>query len=307
MVTEWVLSLYIMLSHIFIATAFLVFSPKKSIVMTSPPWLSWFHAFLRWSLQHPPFLIPPSLLSQQRNHEIFSRRSGDRASLGFVPGMNLDLLGMNWYLDRFVPVSSMVTFRVIILPWPMGNPSNCPIWSRGHCVLWSFYLWIGSAFSKPENIFELRLLPIPFRFGFKRGTRSAAKLPSDRSHWSFLIFPVNGVWLAPWPLQQAIGNSWKYFSRYFGWCSIPFDRELYFWNTSSAPPPLPPLQLQCVSECPIKAIWAWSLQCTRAQPDKTLCRPPCNNRLRHRVLLSTRSVNCSFFFKLKSEWRCMVT
>ena len=242
---------------------------------------------------------PPSLLFQQRDHEIFSRRSGDRASLGFVPGMNLDLLGMNWYLDRFVPVSSMVTFRVIILPWPMGNPSNCPIWSRGHCVLWSFYLWIGSAFSKPENIFELRLLPIPFRFGFKRGTRSAAKLPSDRSHWSFLIFPVNGVWLAPWPLQQAIGNSGKYFSRYFGWCSIPFDRELYFWNTSSAPPPLPPLQLQCVSECPIKAIWAWSLQCTRAKPDKTLCRPPCNNRLRHRVLLSTRSVNCSFF----SSWK----
>ena len=269
-----------MLCHIFIATVFLVFSPKKSIVMTSPPWLSWFHAFLRWSLQHPPFLIPPSLLSQQRDHEIFSRRSGDRASLGFVPGMNLDLLGMNWYLDRFVPVSSMVTFRVIILPWPMGNPSNCPIWSRGHCVLWSFYLWIGSAFSNPENIFELRLLPIPFRFGFKRGTRSAAKLPSDRSHWSFLIFTVNGVWLAPWPLQQAIGNSGKYFSRYFGWCSIPFDRELYFWNTSSAPPPLPPLQLQCVSECPIKAIWAWSLQCTRAQPDKTLWRPPSNNRLR---------------------------
>ena len=149
-----------MIYHILIATVFLVFSPKKSIVMTSPPWLSWFHAFLRWSLQHPPFLIPPSLLFQQRDHEIFSRRSGDRASLGFVPGMNLDLLGMNWYLDRFVPVSSMVTFRVIILPWPMGNPSNCPIWSRGHCVLWSFYLWIGSAFSKPENIFELRLLPI---------------------------------------------------------------------------------------------------------------------------------------------------
>ena len=87
------------------------------------------------------------------------------------------------------------------------------------------------------------------------------------------------VWLAPWPLKQAIGNSGKYFSRYFGWCSIPFDRELYFWNTSSAPPPLPPLQLQCVSECPIKAIWAWSLQCTRAKPDKTLCRPPSNNRL----------------------------
>ena len=138
MVTEWVLSLYIMLSHIFIATVFLVFSPKKSIVMTSPPWLSWFHAFLRWSLQHPPFLIPPSLLFQQRDHEIFSRRSGDRAPLGFVPGMNLDLLGMNWYLDPFVPVSSMVTFRVIILPWPMGNLSKCPIWSCGHCVLWSF-------------------------------------------------------------------------------------------------------------------------------------------------------------------------
>ena len=35
------------------------------------------------------------LLSQQRNREIFSRRSGDRTSPGFVPGMNLDLLGMN--------------------------------------------------------------------------------------------------------------------------------------------------------------------------------------------------------------------
>ena len=285
-----------MLSYIFIVTVFLVFSPKKSIVMTSPPWLSWFHAFLRWSLQHPPFLIPPSLLSQQRDHEIFSRRSGDRASLGFVPGMNLDLLGMNWYLDRFVPVSSMVTFRVIILPWPMGNPSNCPIWSRGHCVLWSFYLWIGSAFSKPENIFELRLLPIRFRFGFKRGTRSAAKLPSDRSHWSFLIFPVNGVWLAPGPLQQAIGNSGKYFSRYFGWCSIPFDREVYFWNTSSAPPTNP----RCSNSVSVNA------QSRLSEHEASSVREL--NQIKHcvalhatigsghyRVLLSTRSVSCSFF------------
>ena len=141
-----------------------------------------------------PFLFclqGPSLLSQQRWREIFSRRSGDRAPLGFVPGMNLDLLGMNWYLDPFVPVSSMVTFRVIILVWPMGNPSKCPIWSRGHCVLWSFYLWIGSAFSKPENIFELRLLPIRCpRFGFKRRTWYVAILLSDRSQSSFLIFPA---------------------------------------------------------------------------------------------------------------------
>ena len=70
-----------MLYHNLIATVFLVFSPKKSIVMTSPPWLSWFHAFLRWSLQHPPFLNPPSLLFQQRDHEIFSRKSGDRLRL----------------------------------------------------------------------------------------------------------------------------------------------------------------------------------------------------------------------------------
>ena len=175
----------------------------------------------------------------------------------------------------------------------MGNPSNCPIWSRGHCVLWSFYLWIGSAFSKPENIFELRLLPIRFRFGFKRGTRSAAKLPSDRSHWSFLIFPVNRVWLAPGPLQQAIGNSGKCFSRYFGWCSIPFDREVYFWNTSSGP------RLTANSA-------SVNAQSRLSEHEASSVREL--NQIKHcvalhatigsghyRVLLITRSVKCSFF------------
>ena len=101
---------------------------------------------------------------------------------------------MNWYLDRFVPVSSMVTFRVIILPWPMGNPSKCPIWSRGHCVLWSFYLSIGSAFSKPENIFELRQLPIrrlpDLDSKGEHGTLPNCSLTVASCLSSFLIFPA---------------------------------------------------------------------------------------------------------------------
>ena len=192
----------------------------------------------------------------------------------------------------------------------MGNPSNCPIWSRGHCVLWSFYLWIGSAFSKPENIFELRLLTIRFRFGFKRGTRSAAKLPSDRSHWSFLIFPVNGVWLAPWPLQQAIGNSGNISSTIL--VGVQF-RLIVKCTTETpvVPPhfPLPPHR--CSNSVSVNAQSRLSEHEASSvrelnQIKHCVALPATIGSGHYRVLLSTRSVNCSLF-KLKSERRCIVT
>ena len=51
--------------------------------MTSLPWVSWFHAFLRWSLQHPPFLNPrPSFPN---------RETMKSSAVGAVTGLRLDL------------------------------------------------------------------------------------------------------------------------------------------------------------------------------------------------------------------------